>query len=206
MRATLIQLGGWAILILYLAQTPIAFDPLWVGVYVAVSVGVGTVYVLAVKPMVRLMSGTATTEAGAPIDQKELFPHPKNAPLLNDLLRRPLRTIILAPGETGLFFVPVAIIGVTWWSALLAAVLFGLAHHRTYSLEQCAVKAFSAFLNCYLILPYGVIHLVMGHLIVDALAIGAFWLTTSNEGRVSANSTMETDARESSARAVHRER
>lgn len=202
MRARFIQLGGWAILILYLAQTPIAFDPFWVGVYVAVSLGVGTAYVLAVKPIVRVLSGTATTVADAPTEQQGLVPHPRNAPLLHDLFRRPLRTIILAPGETGLFFVPVAIIGVTWWSALLAAALFGLAHHRTYSVEQCAVKAFTAFLNGYFILPYGVIHLVIGHLIVDALGIGAFWLTTSKEDRLSANNTVETDARESGARGL----
>jgi hypothetical protein len=200
MRAWLIQLGGWALLILYLAQTPIVFDPIWVGVYVAVSVGIGAIYVLAIKPLVRLMSGTAATEADAPREQQELFPHPKNAPLVEDFFRRPLRTVILAPGETGLFFVPVAIIGVTWWSALLAALLFGLAHHRTYSVEQCSVKAVTAFLNCYFILPYGVIHLAIGHLIVDALGIGVFWLTTLNEDRLSANSTVETDARKSGAR------
>jgi len=194
------QLGGWVILILYLWQTPIAFDPLWVGVYVAISLGVGAGYVLAVKPIVRFMRGTETIEDNAPTDGLGLFPHPKNASLLDNLFRRPLRTILLAPGETGLFFVPVAMVGVTWWSASLAAVLFGLAHYRTYSREQCGVKALTAFLNCYFILPYGVIHLAVGHAVVDSMAIGAFWFTRPNADQLSANSTVETDARESGAR------
>lgn len=199
MPARLIQLGGWALLIVYLAQTPIVFDPLWVAVYVAVSVGIGAVYVLAVKPLVHLMRGTGKTGDLAKRPHG-LFPHPRNAPLLEGLFRKPLRSILLAPGETGLFFLPVALIGVAWWSVLLAAVLFGFAHYKTYSIEQCSLKAFIAFLNCYFILPYGVIHLVIGHLIVDAVAIGTFWMITSREDRLSANSTVETDARETSAR------
>jgi len=187
-------------LIGYLAQSRIDFHPLWVVVYVAVSIGIGGAYVLVVKPLVRLTRGTPSNAAVPSTDQQNLFPHAKNAPLVEAFFRRPLQTIILAPGETGLFFVPIAIIGVTWWSALIAALLFGLAHHRTYSVEQCSVKAFTAFLNCYFILPYGVIHMAIGHFIVDAVGISVFWLTTSRRDRRSANSTMGTDARESSAR------
>ena len=198
MRTELIQLGGWAILIAYLAQTPIAFDPLWVGVYVAVGIGVGFVYVLAIKPLVHLVSGTTTDGAG--ISNELFLVNPKNAPVAEAMSRRPLRIILLAPGETGLIFVPVAIIGVTWWLAFLAALLFGLAHCRTYSLEQCTVKVFTAFIQCYFILPHGVIHLAIGHLLVDAAAVGGFWLLTSKEERLSANSTVESDARESGAR------
>ena len=196
MQAKLVQLGGWGILLLYLAQTPIAFHPFLVGVYVAVSLAVGIVYVFAVKPLVRLMSRTPTTE---PAEQTHLFPHPKNVPLARTFFQRPLQIIILAPGETGLFFVPVAILGVTWWLAILAALLFGFAHYRTYSIEQCSVKAFTAFLNCYFVLPYGVIHLAIGHFIVDAVGIGALWLITSSEERLSASNTVETNARESGA-------
>lgn len=106
------------------------FDPLWVAIYVAVSIGVGATYVLALKPLVRLIRGTTTNEAGVSTKQQDLFPHPKNASLAEDFFRHPLRTITLAPGETGLFFVPVAIIGVTWWLAVLAALLFGFAHRE----------------------------------------------------------------------------
>ncbi len=97
----LVQLGGWGILVAYLVHTPFSFDPFWVFAYVAISVAAGGVYVLGV---------TAQHEA-----LHTNLPHEKNASVLENFRRRPMSVVFLAPGETGFFFVPVAIVGVTWW-------------------------------------------------------------------------------------------
>lgn len=84
----------------------------------------------------------------------------------NELRRNPWQ-ILLIPGEDGLFFLPLLYIGINPLSAFIAAALFAAAHCAYKSLSACIGTFFIAFFLCLLVLPYGIIPMVAGHLIVD---------------------------------------
>ena len=181
MRTVLLQIAGWAVLLWYFTQTPITFNLWWALLHVVIFVMVAVTYAVILKPLIARIDGVERDVEGKKDAENTLYPHPKNAPIVAMMLRRPYM-VLLAPGEDGIFFVPVALIGVTWWAALLASVLFGLAHYRTYSTSQCVVKSVGAFLCCLFVLPHGVINFVVGHFLLDAFATAAFVLSAWKDG------------------------
>lgn len=175
MRTRLAKIAGWVILLAYVAHTPLVFEPRWVGLYLAIVGGVSIAYVVAVEPVFGLLRawlhgfrqrGTQKVTASTPDATGDRF--------MRHLLRRPLRELLLVPGEDGLFFVPLLLVGVTWWTALPVALLFGLANVRAFSWEAPAVKAVAIYIACLVVLPHGIPHVVAGHPLLDAIAVAGF--------------------------------
>ena len=78
--------------------------------------------------------------------------------------------------EDGVFLAPLVWLGITPASAVLAGVLFGLAHYPSFSPRVCALKAVEYAAIAWFVLPWaGLWSIVFGHVLWDAalLALGA---------------------------------
>jgi len=177
MWAQLSKIAGWLLLLFYLANRPLAFEPTYVGLYLAIFIGVSAGYALLGEPLVAYLWTRFRGRASEPGQGiRAFFPHPKNEQFIRQMLRRPIAALLLVPGEDGLFLVPLLLVGITWWTALPVALLFGLAHSRTFSWEQSSVKAVCTYIACLLVLPHGVLNVVVGHLLLDGIALAGIAL------------------------------
>jgi hypothetical protein len=177
----------------------------WAFGYVAISFFVGW-----------LFSGALRLEERLPkLDRYLLYPH-DDKPSANELTRDQwalayvkyhldtgLRTkaALLVPAEDGLICVPVLFIGIGIVPAIAAGAVFGLIHLGRFTYLDCIAKALIYALVCYFVLPHGLLTVVLGHLLTNGIA---FLFMLVGERKLSAklrsNNTVETDARESSAR------
>jgi hypothetical protein len=94
--------------------------------------------------------------------------------MLTLALSRPLQTFALIPGEDGLCFVPLLLIGITPLSAAIVAAAFAALHYPDYQLKHCVPKGFICFLVALIVVPHGLVAAVIGHLLLDALAIAGW--------------------------------
>jgi hypothetical protein len=81
------------------------------------------------------------------------------------------KAILSAPAEDGLICVPILLVGVTPISAVLGGIVFGLLHLARFTYLECVGKAITYALVCYLVLPFGVLTVVLGHLLLDAVGL-----------------------------------
>lgn len=182
MTERVIWVVGWIILIAYLWFVPLRFEVMWVLVYVAILVSVALLSVRFKSHLIDLLNRRASATTSQDSLQKSSFFRVQNPEsLLRAVARRPLAHLLLAPGEDGFFFVPLVLIGVTWYSAIPFALLFGLAHYKEYSPYECGAKAIHTYLNCLIVLPHGILHFVVGHLAVN----GILFYAAANQARES---------------------
>jgi hypothetical protein len=85
--------------------------------------------------------------------------------------------ILTAPAEDGFICVPLLILGITPISALLGGIAFGLIHLARFTYLECIGKAVSYTLVCYFVLPFGLLTVVLGHLVTDVLGFAAIKVT-----------------------------
>lgn len=141
-------------------KNPFYLEPTWVAAYLAIVVGVGTAFVLAVDPVIDRLFPKAKVNVD-----------PIGAQIISEARRRPLRIALLLPGEDGFFFVPLLWIGITPITAAVATAAFAAVHYPQFPLRTCAVKFVFLFCIAVIVLPHGLGSVVIGHLILDAIAI-----------------------------------
>ena len=76
-------------------------------------------------------------------------------------------SILFAPSEDGLICVPILMAGLGLISSVLGGVIFGLLHLGRFTYLECIGKSIYYFLVCFFILPYGLLTVVIGHLLLD---------------------------------------
>ena len=81
--------------------------------------------------------------------------------------------ILTASAEDGLICVPVLLFGIMPISALLGGIAFGLIHLARFTYLECIGKAIAYALVCYFVLPFGLLTVMLGHLLVDGLSFAA---------------------------------
>ena len=150
---------GLIFLVIYFWYHPPYVEAAWVAVYVGLAFGVGFFFTLVVNPILVRFLPTQKTEFSS-IGLRRI----------TQAKRRPFVEALLIPGEDGLFFVPLLLIGANWLSICITALAFGSLHYPEFPLALCVVKAVFVALIAVLILPHGLGTVVTGHLIVDALA------------------------------------
>ena len=75
------------------------------------------------------------------------------------------------PVEDGLAFVPVLILGINPYTAIISGLIFAFIHINNYSYLECIGKFIIAYLVCILLLPYGLLTVIVGHYINDIIAV-----------------------------------
>src|SRR4051794_23622135 len=125
---------GWVILIAYVALVPQALQWKWVAVFIGIHLSITSLANTWVKPHLPARF-TRDGQIGSKVADSLIPPTPERAvdPFLHAIGTRPLLHLIMSAGEEGLFFVPVLLIGVNWYTSIPFALLFGLAHYKFYT-------------------------------------------------------------------------
>jgi TPR repeat protein len=161
---------GLAFLVVYFFHHPFRIEGVWVAAAVAIDLGVAAVltavFALVVKPFFASQRFDSTDSA---VGRK----------LIALIERRPLRELLLLPGEDGLFFVPLLMVGITPISAALFSVAYAAAHYPTFTVSHCVGKSVLIFAIATFVLPHGIGSVIVGHLLTDSAAFLAgrrLWL------------------------------
>lgn len=111
------------------------------------------------------------------------------------------RAILATPAEDGLVCVPVLLVGISTISAALGGIAFGLMHLGRFTYLECLGKTIIYTLMCYFVLPYGVLNVVLGHMLTNALSfVGLHLAQRKLSEKLRSNPTVDTDAHRSGAR------
>jgi len=81
------------------------------------------------------------------------------------------REIPFTATEDGFICVPVLLIGISPMSALAGGVVFGCLHLARFNYGECLGKAIYYSLAIYFVLPHGLVNVVLGHMLMDALVL-----------------------------------
>jgi len=111
------------------------------------------------------------------------------------------KAILTTPAEDGLICVPVLLVGITALSTALGGIAFGLMHLGRFTYLECIGKSITYALVCYFVLPYGLLTVVLGHMIMNGLSFVGIQLAKRKlSAKLRSNSTVDTDAHHSGAR------
>jgi hypothetical protein len=86
------------------------------------------------------------------------------------------KRIFLTPAEDGLICVPLLIVGINPFTALLGGFAFAFLHIGRFTYLECIGKGVIYSLVCFLILPSGLLTVVVGHFAMDALGLATLRL------------------------------
>ena len=158
-RFPALNLVGLGMLGWYCSRYGVELKLVWAGVFLVVALSIAVFSVLVVNPLLDRIAPSQVndiTAAGEGIYQGYRF--------------HPLRTLAKTPGEDGLFFVPLLLIGVTPLTSAVGGLLFGAMHYPAYPLKYCIPKALIFFSAALLVLPNGLLTVVVGHILLDVVA------------------------------------
>jgi hypothetical protein len=175
-RLTALQLVGLVFLVWYFARYGVTFDAIWVLAYLGLALILSLMHGLLLNPLLERFFPSQRVDIES-----------VGARIFEPVKRHPLRTFSLIPGEDGLFFVPLLLVGVTPVTTALASALFGLAHYPLFPVKHCIVKGTLFFLVTVLILPHGLATVVVGHLLLDGAVLVAWTLASRASAGQSAN-------------------
>ena len=195
---------GWPLLAGYLVLTgDWGFSPIWALAFPAISFSVAWLFIRLKLdhrfPKLNrylLYSDTDETRPTAASDDDWAL---KQAHYLHSQFRA--SAVLSTPAEDGLICVPVLLVGIGPISAALGGLAFGFLHLWRFSYLECIGKSVTYAAICYFVLPHGVLTVVLGHAITNGIGYVVVQIARRKlSDQLRSNSTVETDARESSAR------
>lgn len=161
-----LKVVGTGLLAVHFIRNSFIVEPGLVAMYLAIVWSVVFVFVLVIYPAVDWASGT-----------QQLDYPVMNEQMASAIRRHPIRLALLIPGEDGIFFVPLLWVGITPLTAGIAAAAFAAIHYPEYSIRACAPKFVFLFGVAMVVLPHGIGSVVVGHLLVDAIAFSPLKLS-----------------------------
>ena len=157
-RISCSKVVGLAFLVAYFLHHPFRIEGVWVVASIAIPLGVSVVFALVATVLGRLLPS------------QRFDPTRDGRNMIGDAVRRPLRALLLLPGEDGLFFVPLLWVGITPISAACVSVAYAAVHYPQFPAKYCAAKSVFLFGIATTVLPHGLGSVIVGHLVGDAIA------------------------------------
>lgn len=149
---------GVLLILSYVWDRPLIFDPREIGAYLALAFAYGSAYLLAA----RLFLKRRTRRPPPPSAEARAAPAGGRA---RRFLLRHLRMF----GEDGLTFVPLLIAGINPVTAEVVAALYGALHYPRWPIEICIARGLFVFLVAILILPYNLYAVILGRWALEAV-------------------------------------
>lgn len=165
---------GLGLLVVHIFRSSFVVEPGLVAMYLAIVLSVGFAFVVVIYPALDWASRTQ------PMATEEM-----SEQAVSEIKRHPIRLALLIPGEDGIFFVPLLWVGITPLTAGVAAAAFAAVHYPEYSIRACVPKFVILFCIAMVVLPHGIGSVVVGHLLVDAMAFTALNLLSDDEAAAS---------------------
>jgi len=195
---------GWPLLVGYLLVTEDwRVSPVWALAFPAISLAVAGLFIrLKLFDRFPKLNGYllySDTDEARPAAVSSDDWALKQAEYLNSGFRA--KAVLSTPAEDGLICVPVLLMGIGPLSAALGGIAFGFLHLARFSYLECIGKSITYSAVCYFVLPHGVLNVVVGHLITNGIGFVMLHIARRKlSDKLRSDKTVETDARESSAR------
>jgi hypothetical protein len=172
-RDLVVGVVGYSLLAHHFLTEPFQFNLLAVLGFIGVLAGVTavvTVIMVCAYPWSKSLEKQDEAEAET---LGQIFDH---------LVRRKPASLLQIPAEDGCFLLPLLYLGITPWTAGVAALLFAAFHYPLFPWRYCLPKGVAYFLIALWLLPHGIWSAVAGHLVVDLIGIvlPALWRTRKN--------------------------
>jgi len=107
-----------------------------------------------------------------PVSEESIKRTNKKISLYSAFLKKYPLSILLVPGEDGLFFVPVVASGFRLDVLVAFSLIFGLLHVTSRSIRDCLVVSFTSGLILYLVIPLsGILAWTVSHLLCDLIIV-----------------------------------
>ena len=165
---------GIGLLAVHIFRNSFVVEPGLVAMYLAIVLSVGFAFVVVIYPALDWASRT-----------QQMATEEMSEQAVSEIKRHPIRLALLIPGEDGIFFVPLLWVGITPLTAGVAAAAFAAVHYPEYSIRACVPKFVFLFGIAMVVLPHGIGSVVVGHLLVDAMAFTALNLLSDDEATAS---------------------
>lgn len=176
-----IKAVGLVFLLYPCVVTGFGFDPVWIVVYVVMTIVIGCLFAVfrVVLDKIRLPNPSAAQSSS----QEEQQVYGQCERMIAPVRSRPW-LFLLIPGEDGVFFLPLLYLGITPLTAAIAATAFTLIHYCCKPNSTLPGTFTLTFANIIVVLPHGILPMVVGHLLLDAVAFGGIYyhLKQINEG------------------------
>lgn len=91
--------------------------------------------------------------------------------IFNEADRHLIRTLLLLPGEDGIFRVPILLLGTNWLNATIFGIIFGFYHIESNSALLCLRTGIFITINNLVVLPHSLLACIIGHLVSDLVII-----------------------------------
>ena len=167
--ATPLKLVGIGFLAYHCATTDVSFKPIWVAIYVGLTLLLANVCV-AVEFLIDRLRPTNKKRCGEFTTAERLWVGRIGAQ--GKRLRRNPWLFLLIAGEDGFFFLPLLYLGITPVTAIAAAAPFTLLHYRDKPNSDLPATFLLSVANVLIVLPHGILPMVIGHYLLDATVIG----------------------------------
>ncbi|MBD2550810.1 hypothetical protein H6G65_14705 [Microcystis elabens FACHB-917] len=149
---------GIGLLAIHILQNPFNVEPGWVAIHLALVISVSLFFGVVFALVDDRPLGTEKT------DYQEV-----NGRILATVKRHPIRLALLIPGEDGIFFVPLLWVGISPFTAGVAAAAIAAFHYPEYPIKACIPKFVFLYGVAMVVLPHGIGSVVVGHLLADAV-------------------------------------
>jgi len=104
------------------------------------------------------------------------------------------KALLCSPAEDGFVCVPLLLVGIGVLPAVLGGVAFGVIHLGRFTYLECLGKSLTYALVCYFVLPYGLLTVAAGHLIMDLVGLVVIKMTKHRLSvELRSNPTVERD-------------
>jgi tetratricopeptide (TPR) repeat protein len=91
--------------------------------------------------------------------------------LVNKIDRHLISTLLLLPGEDGIFRVPILLLGTNWLNATIFGIIFGFYHIENQSALLCLEISIIMTISNLVVLPHSLLACIIGHLVSDLIII-----------------------------------
>ena len=175
---------GLVLAVCYFVYHPPTIKVGWALLYLAIQIASGVIGCFLYEAVIILAKRLGRKpEGGSLARDSEESVETKEPPIfsfLRSLRTNPIetfKTLVLLPGEDGLFFVPLLLLGINPTTALIFTGLYAFAHSGQYSARAVAGKVPGDYLVALLVLPHGLLNVILGHVIMDTAGflVLAYW-------------------------------
>lgn len=170
------KLLGLALIAGHFVSHPLVVHPPALLLYLAIFLAVTVTHVFGVKPIIDEIKRARRHQSALQyVDREKIEIVGRFNKTFRSALKRPLRNLGLVIGEDGILLVPLLWAGVSPVTALVAAMAFGAMHYPAFTRLQCVSKGVAYYFACLLVLPYGLLNMLAGHLLLDAVMMLFAW-------------------------------
>jgi tetratricopeptide (TPR) repeat protein len=175
-RYCLLSIIGWFMMINYYLTHPLDFSWFWTFAYIGIQLSPSIIlltlefYDFFQQKRINLsFNSQAINKIKNNSISNKLSTETKA--FFDSIDRHLISTLLLLPGEDGLFRVPILLLGTNWLNSTIFGIIFGFCHIGNRSALKCLGTSIMITIANLVVLPHSLLSCIIGHVISDLIGI-----------------------------------